>query len=289
MSDSLTPDIDPIVDPLAPTPVVDPLVPTPVVDPLVTIAENAGPSSSTTVLAVANPEGSDLLLPVEPIDATETTAVVAAEPALPAIAGLTEDEVDRVAASEGLRLIAASTTGGYRGVKKDKHCPTRPYNAQIKKDGHCRSLGYFATAKEAALAYARAKGPRGEVADALAAGQAAIGAAAALEETEEDQLARAEGLTLLREDTPGGYKGVRFCAEKKRKAKPYEARIWREGKTKTLGRFATPKAAALCYARAKATQNAPTALAQPMPAEAAATEGDAPPPQYPLAVAVRIR
>ena len=276
-------------------------------------AAEEGPSSSASVAgtALATIAGSgevQEILPVEPIDIV-VDAVAADDPAyrneatedeeqappenavnigfedtaaIMAIAGMSEEEVDRVAAAEGLRLVVAATTGGYKGVKKDKHCPSRPYNAQIKKDGHCRSLGYFATAKEAALAYARAKGPKGEVADALAAGQAAIGAAAALEETEEDRLAHAEGLTLLREDTPGGYKGVRFCGEKKRRAKPYEARIWREGKTKTLGRFATAKAAALCYARAKAAQNAVVAHAQPL------TDGATPSQNIPMAMAVRI-
>ena len=62
---------------------------------------------------------------------------------------MTEAEVDAAAAAEGLKLARAETTGGYKGVKRDRHCASRPFNAQIKKNGHCKSLGYFATAKEA--------------------------------------------------------------------------------------------------------------------------------------------
>ena len=53
--------------------------------------------------------------------------------------------------------VTDSLIARYKGVKFDKNCDRRPYYAQIKEKGKCRSLGYFATAKEAALAYARAK------------------------------------------------------------------------------------------------------------------------------------
>ena len=77
---------------------------------------------------------------------------------------LAEAEAERQAAAEGLVLEVANTTGGYRGVKKDmKHGrgSGKCFEATIGMQGEAKyvqkSLGYFATAKEAALAYARAK------------------------------------------------------------------------------------------------------------------------------------
>ena len=173
---------------------------------------------------------------------------------------------EREAEEEGLMLVRADTTGGYRGVKRDRNCPTRPFNAQIGLNGHCKSLGYFSSAQEAALAYARAKRDyHGTVSTASSAAarpelritkkQAASALASwgsdtvELEEEAEAQ-AKAEGLVLVRAAGQGGYKGVKKRNDHSR-TKPYEAKIWLDGKTRSLGHFATPKEAALAYARAE--------------------------------------
>jgi hypothetical protein len=210
--------------------------------------------------------------------ATEASRVAAA-----AEARLAEEEEDaRMAAeaqaeaaalAEGLMLVPSDTTGGFKGVKKDKNLSTRPYYAQIKENGHCKSLGYFATAKEAALAYARAKGLKASApalalpapsepgaAGASSSALVAVGEGGEVgevgeggEPSEADKLAAAEGLILV--PAPGsasGYKGVKHHKDKRHRTRPYEARITVSDKTRSLGRFASAKEAALAYARAKA-------------------------------------
>ena len=62
----------------------------------------------------------------------------------------------QLANEEGLKLEPADTTGGYKGVKKVKRLWSKPYQAKIRRDGKEKYLGTFATAEEAALAFARA-------------------------------------------------------------------------------------------------------------------------------------
>ena len=73
------------------------------------------------------------------------------------------------AASEGLTLVRFSFVGfggtiatGFVGVS-NPNPDGRPkqYKAELTLDGKRVSLGYYATAEEAALAYARALGPEG--------------------------------------------------------------------------------------------------------------------------------
>ena len=59
-------------------------------------------------------------------------------------------------------------------------------------------------------------------------------------------IAHAEGLTLLKADNTAGYFGVHHQPGY---PKPYQARVWRGGKTVSLGYFATAEEAALCVAR----------------------------------------
>jgi hypothetical protein len=95
-------------------------------------------------------------------------------------------------------------------------------------------LGKFDTAEEAALAFARARGP-------LEAKPAPQTAAEALRQ------AAAEGLTLERSDNAAGFRGV------KRHGRRFEARIGdgSSGGHTHLGMFDTAEEAALAYARAR--------------------------------------
>jgi len=68
-----------------------------------------------------------------------------------------EDEVQEMAADEGLVLLRARTRSGYKGVRRLAGSSDRPFRAKAsrgaaKRHGH---LGDFSTAAEAALCYAR--------------------------------------------------------------------------------------------------------------------------------------
>ena len=65
----------------------------------------------------------------------------------------------RQAETEGLTLLKADTSSGYRGVSFDSRKKTKPYSAQVWRASKYVRLGRFATAEEAALAFARASAP----------------------------------------------------------------------------------------------------------------------------------
>ena len=103
-------------------------------------------------------------------------------------------------------------------------------------------LGSFATAEEAALCAARSP-ERQEAAKRAAA-------APLLTSEEVRQQARAEGLTLRVADNKAGYFGVHRM-RKPGISKPFEANLWRRGKVRHFGRFATAEEAALRIARSQ--------------------------------------
>ena len=170
----------------------------------------------------------------------------------------------RQAEAEGLTLRRSeSSKTGYKGVAFDRKMKTKPYHAQVQRDGKRVALGFFATAEEAALAYARSS-------EAQAAVAAAAAPPAPPPMTAEEALrqAEAEGLTLLlSESSSTSYKGVVFTNWMK--TRPYQAKLSRGGKQLTLGFFATAEEAALAYARSPEAQAAVAAAAAP----------PAPPPQ----------
>ena len=142
----------------------------------------------------------------------------------------------------------------------------KPYHARVQRRGKDVTLGFFETAEEAALAYARTP-----EAHAAVAAAAASPAPPPMTTEEALRLAEAEGLTLVRsESSRTGYKGVSF---KSGKPKPYHAEVRRGGKPVTLGYFATAEEAALIYARALEEERAAAAAAvapPPMPGAAVA-------------------
>ena len=72
---------------------------------------------------------------------------------------LSEEQVRRMAADEGLELVAdLDNSTGFRGVQYNERIPNRPYTARHTSRGHSKYLGWFATKHEAALAYARSLG-----------------------------------------------------------------------------------------------------------------------------------
>ena len=80
-------------------------------------------------------------------------AAAALEPA-----PMTAAEAHTAAATEGLALLrSAENAAGFLGVRRKNNSVIKPFTAKLKK----QQLGSFATAEEAALAYARALGPDG--------------------------------------------------------------------------------------------------------------------------------
>ena len=168
----------------------------------------------------------------------------------------------RQAEAEGLTLQPSDNATGYRGVRKESSQGlAKPFEARMRRAGERVSLGYFATAEEAALAYARASEAQAEVANPkpapLTAGEAVAQAAA-------------EGLTLERSSNVAGYKGVGVQGSR------YQAYVSRAGKQVHLGMFATAEEAALAVARFDARTDPPAAA--PATAKRAA-----PPPRSPHA------
>ena len=93
---------------------------------------------------------------------------------------MTAAEAHAAATAEGLALVRAENSSGFKGVFRPsrKSSTSKPFEAQLTHGGRQKYLGTFATAEEAALAVARALGPAG-VAAALAPEPASMTAAEA--------------------------------------------------------------------------------------------------------------
>ena len=72
---------------------------------------------------------------------------------------MTAEEAGRQAEAEGLTLLEADSISGYKGVSFNNNCKAKPYQAKVYRGGKSVSIGMFATAEEAALAFARASAP----------------------------------------------------------------------------------------------------------------------------------
>ena len=156
---------------------------------------------------------------------------------------MTAEEALRLAETEGLTLLKANNVSGYKGVYFNSSVNrAKPYRVKVTRGGIKVQLGYFATAEEAALCYARASAAK------AAAAAAAPPAPPPMTAKEAVRQAEAEGLELLKADTVLGYKGVGFNS-KPNLTKPYQAQAQRGGKKVHLGYFVTVEEAALAFAR----------------------------------------
>ena len=169
---------------------------------------------------------------------------------------MTAEEALAAAEREGLTLVKTGKKGRFKGVSPDR----RKYSARVWRNGTYVRLGSFATAEQAALVYARTPESHKQV--AAAAGEEALAeeALAAKEALAEEALAAAEreGLTLVKTDTKGQFKGV--TVNKTSKSTPYVATCG-----VYLGSFATAEQAALVYARTSESrkQKRPRRMAAP--------------------------
>ena len=122
----------------------------------------------------------------------------AAAAAAAAAAGL-ERAAEEAAAAAGLPLLRSdNNASGFKHVKVDHHCKSRPFQLFA----HGKSYGYFATGAEAALAYVTSIGK--EEAEAEIAGRVHMTVEEAL------AAAAAEGLPLVRGITKTGFSHVVF-------------------------------------------------------------------------------
>ena len=185
------------------------------------------------------------------LTAEEAALCVARSLKVPAVAAaaaasfappLTSEELRQQAQAEGVTLRVADNKAGYFGVYLTNSGQPKPYQAKMRGDGNKHVyFGSFATAEEAALCIARS--PEGQA--------AAVPPAPPLTSEEVRQQARAEGLTLRVADNKAGYYGVHRM-RKPGISKPFEAKLWRRGKVRHFGRFATAEEAALRIARSQA-------------------------------------
>ena len=84
----------------------------------------------------------------------------------------TAEEAAAQALAEGLTLVRSSAQTGYKNVTLSGGA--KPYQSQVSVKGKRKSLGSFASAEEAALAYARFLGPEASAAEAAAVADVVI-------------------------------------------------------------------------------------------------------------------
>lgn len=120
---------------------------------------------------------------------------------------LTSKQALQQAQAEGIRLRVGNNATGYFGVSLEASKPL-PFRAQLKWSGRKITLGRFATAEEAALCIARSPKGQAAAAEAEALTEAAAAATPPLKSEEALQVAKAEGLLLLKANNKAGYFGV---------------------------------------------------------------------------------
>jgi len=170
-------------------------------------------------------------------------------------------EAIRQAEREGLTLVTSGSTSGYKGVcYRPKERGTKKYKLEVTAEGKSLYLGWFATAEQAALFYARREAGR-DTSDLTAPPPPPPTSAA-----EAVRQAKREGLTLTKSSgSNSGYRGVTF-KPKERSSKKYELRVGSGGKQNFLGLFATAEEAAL--ARARHLWDTTVRLLEPPPQQA---------------------
>lgn len=174
-------------------------------------------------------------------EAAESEAVAFAQ------VDMTAQEALAVADAMGLPLVRAANETGYKFVKRDPSCTSRPFQLQIER----KSLGYFATPEAAALWYSR------HIGRAAAEREAARAARVDLTVDEALAAAEAEGLTLVRTAHPSGFRAVQIDSSNTL-SRPYMLQIG----GRTVAYYATPEEAALNYARRIGREEAEAQAAQ---------------------------
>jgi len=185
-------------------------------------------------------------------------------------AGIVSPWVAAAAAAEGLTLIRSGrTTTGFKHVTQNMPTGThaKPFQLRVSVEGKVINGGYYATADEAALAYARRIGP-----------------AASAREAKRDEwltpaqvlaIAEAEGLVLERSNNVTGFRFVSYDPKGYGSHRPFRLQIKGVGRkyaTLATGTFHTAEAAALEAARYFASRNTSEKIADEPPAVSAEEE-----------------
>ena len=160
-------------------------------------------------------------------------------PDRPSSPPLRAEAVQQQAEAEGLELERSSNSSGFKGVRQQPG--SHKFTARISMHGEQELLGPFATAEQAALAYAR----RGKAARRLEAPPPDRPSSPPLRAEEVQQQAEAEGLVLERSSNSSGFKGVYV----NQGTHTFFAQFYLNGSNENLGQFATAEQAALAYAR----------------------------------------
>ena len=213
---------------------------------------------------------SDSVQASAPVHSAPRSAVEAARipqpPTIPAPSGamvrrnsgtaMSAEEAVRQANEEGLVLVEADNSSGYRGVQKRRPgscCAGRPFMVNVYINGKLKNVGSFACPEEAALRYARHLGPEGCRKARLEVERAS---AASLSHDQVLEQLRQEGLHLFRNPhSKTGYLGVSIDTRAK-KGRAYEANFTvpgTNGAQTYCGRFYSAIEAALAHARATRT------------------------------------
>ena len=148
------------------------------------------------------------------------------------------------AAREGLALVPAANICGFKGVTRNRSRRGGKFQAHVREAGKtakARRLGLFATAEEAALAYARHVGQ--ERAAREAAAEARVERPQPLTAEQARASAVREGVELVPANNESGFRGVQHTHGK------FNARVREGGRQRHLGYFDTAEEAALAYAR----------------------------------------
>ena len=171
--------------------------------------------------------------------------------------------------AEGLQLIPDTNDSGYKGVQRETQSASRPWGATLHKHGRKIHCGHYATAQEAALAYARrlrqeTGGVDGGHVDALASRQLEAGQLHRLDAAGVRQLAEEEGVELVAGDGQSRFQGVIRNKRKTRRQsnRPYQAYDYLgKGRRRVAIGFpcALPEQAALLLARHRKAEAEATA------------------------------
>lgn len=163
---------------------------------------------------------------------------------------MTAKEAIRTAEAEGLTLIQSrKSSTGYRCVKihRGPFSIAKPYMVQIHRDNKRAVLGWFSTAEEAALCFARS--PEGRAAaEAVAAGR--VWSRVNSKKVAEEARLQAEADEVAKLRSSSSITGYKYVSLDTRSAlKPYKVFLRRGTSSVHRGSFATAEEAALNVVR----------------------------------------
>ena len=123
--------------------------------PLVAVAHPVGGTIVAAQVVSDPPTGDEVMSTLVAADAHVQQADDMAPGVLAASEAPVDEESLRIAAAEGLTLKRSGGKAGYKGVTINRSSKSKPFQVQLWRDNKKLTLGYFATAQEAAVCYAK--------------------------------------------------------------------------------------------------------------------------------------